>query len=327
MKLFYLLFEALNINTMRQLKIVASELDIPEDKLASIINDIDPTNKYVEWVLRQIRFQNIRVPEDNNRVKEVINQFKQHQSRLPQRDLNQYKTIHDVEEALDTVTGTGSKREGAFQVNPEELPGVKLINQDGDYKLWEVSDPESLAIMGEGTKWCTRKSYKDCQAKSYIDDQTVIYIISQSNTPIIQFTPDFEQVMDRSDNSIDLTKFTNLLKPLEYGLIFDIREAAYGYPDPDDNYMLDTAMNYVSHTWKRLPQVEQFIMKSSLYAVDYAYDIIKGRWPEAEPYILKNADAACTYAMNVIKGRWPEAEQIIMKSDYAVKYAINIIDG
>ena len=44
--------------------------------------------------------------------------------------------------------------------------------------------------------------------------------------------------------------------------------------------------------------------------MQYAADVIKGRWPEAESNIMKNPYAAVEYARDVIKGRWPEAESI-----------------
>jgi len=293
-KLSYL-SESLNINVMKQLKIVASSLDISEEKLINIINDIDPSNKYAEWVLKQIKFKNIRVPEDNHRIKEVISQFKQHQSRLQQKDLNQYKTIHDVEAELEKFTETGSKREGAFQVNPEKLPGVKLINQDGDYKLWEVSNPESLSIMGEGTKWCTRKSYKDCQAMQYIENYQKIYIISKDSKPHIQFTKpdirlDFMQIKDINDEDTSLSNYRSLLEPLHE----DFFQRFEKYDDGSDYFA------------QRLS--------------DYAAIVINGRWKKAEPIIMKNAEAAYNYARFVIKGRWPEAEPIIMQDTDIAHY-------
>jgi len=326
MKLLYL-SESLNVNAMRQLKLVALSLDIPEEKLISIINDIDPSNKHAEWVLRQIKYKNIRVPEDNYRVKEIISQFKQHQSRLTNKDLNQYKKISDIESELEKITETGSKREGAFQVNPEKLQGVKLINQDGDYNLWEITDPESLSIMGEGTKWCTRKSYPDCQAKSYIDDEAVIYIISYKNIPRIQFTPNFEQVMNRNDEDVLLNHLVKLLEPIKDGLLDNLIEESDNMYMDEDNYVLDDVMNYISHTLERLPDAEEYIMQSPSHAIDYARDILKRKWPEAEPYILKEPEYAYLYARDIIKDRWPEAEPYIMKSRISVDYATHVIDG
>ena len=304
MKLFYL-SESLNINAMKQLKLVALSLDIPEEKLISTINDIDPSNKYAEWVLKRIKYKDIRVPEDNYRVKEVINLFKQHQSRLQQKDLNKYKTVHDVEVELEKITGTGSKREGAFQVNPSILPGVKLIRQDGDFKLWEVSNPESLSIMGEGTKWCTRKSYPDCQAEHYIRNYGKIYIISENNKPHIQFTKpyrlDYMQIMDI--NNKDIKKF-GYLSNYRY-LLEPIHEEFFQAFKDDEEQLVAYAAVVIYGRWEK---AEPIIMKNAETAFDYARFVIKGPWPEAEPYIMADASIADHYKnLNAIL-KWDESE-------------------
>ena len=78
-------------------------------------------------------------------------------------------------------------------------------------------------------------------------------------------------------------------------------------------------------TKKRDPNVEKALLDreksyqsnyldSSLLTADlvnYAQNVIQGRWPEAEPYILRSPYSTTWYAINVIKGAWPEAENII----------------
>ena len=59
------------------------------------------------------------------------------------------------------------------------------------------------------------------------------------------------------------------------------------------------------------PDLERMVMVEPGWALDYATNIIKGRWPEAEPYILQELHTAYWYAINVVKDRWPEAEPII----------------
>lgn len=74
-------------------------------------------------------------------------------------------------------------------------------------------------------------------------------------------------------------------------------------------------------TKKRDPNVEKALLEreknnfeTSLLTADlvnYAENVIQGRWPEAEPYILRSPYNSTWYAINVIKGAWPEAENII----------------
>lgn len=56
--------------------------------------------------------------------------------------------------------------------------------------------------------------------------------------------------------------------------------------------------------------------------VEYALDIIHGRWPEAEPAIMKDPTAAMNYANEVLRSRWPEAEPVIKADKYAWEYYI-----
>ena len=62
-------------------------------------------------------------------------------------------------------------------------------------------------------------------------------------------------------------------------------------------------------------------------AVDYAREVIKGRFPEGEAAIIQNLRHAYRYAREVIKGRWPELEAIIQKPIDAVNYAREVIKG
>ena len=75
------------------------------------------------------------------------------------------------------------------------------------------------------------------------------------------------------------------------------------------------------------PDYHKAVMKSPRRAIEYALDVINGRWPEAEPYIMKDPYCAYEYALLVIKDRWPEAEENILKDPAsAALYAVNIIE-
>ena len=75
------------------------------------------------------------------------------------------------------------------------------------------------------------------------------------------------------------------------------------------------------------PDYHKAVMKSPRRAIEYAMDVINGRWPEAEPYIMKDPYCAYEYALLVIKDRWPEAEENILKDPAsAALYAGNVIE-
>jgi hypothetical protein len=94
-------------------------------------------------------------------------------------------------------------------------------------------------------------------------------------------------------------------------------------------------------TKQRSSDLEKIIIEDPEYAMDYARDIIQGRWKEAEPIIMKDPGYAYRYARDAIndystadvgvpewriKKRWTEAEPYIMKEPiYAYSYAKHII--
>lgn len=330
MRLFYIIIENINPKHAAQIQKVSKQIDMPEEELVQNLVNIDPSGKYTQWVLKQIRFKNVRIPEDNYRINQVLQNFTNVKQRLENKDINAYKRIHDLESALRPILGTGSKREGAFQVNPEELPGVVVANRHNKYTLYLVNDPESLKEMGEGTEWCTRRSYPDCAAESYLAEQPFIGIIAFENKPTVQFTPDFDQVMDVHDDDMSLHEFTPLLLPVYDDMVKMMVEG--NKDDVSDEYVIADAYYQFARSvlHRRWPEKEEFVKLSGMPIVGYARNVIKGRWPEGEGVLLRlgNANALIRYAHEVLRSGWPAAEPIIATNPVAAyNYAWKIING
>ena len=115
-----------------------------------------------------------------------------------------------------------SKRSGGLGFDPLTLPGVDKISQNGSFYTVAVNNAKSLAKLGEGTKWCTRESYTDCMAKKYINRYKYIYILFNHDMPIMQYTPDYFQIMDVNDLKVTNNDLLNLVVepsltgPIEY---------------------------------------------------------------------------------------------------------------
>lgn len=78
---------------------------------------------------------------------------------------------------------------------------------------------------------------------------------------------------------------------------------------------------------RRIPELENIIVKEANTSYNYALKIIKGRWREAEPIILEQGTPKTLlyYAKNIIKGRWIDAEPKILESDYVYEYAKEVL--
>lgn len=291
-------------------------------------------NRYWKWVLNQWYNEKIILPEDGHRVKETLENFHKSKNRLQEKDINKYKSLTDVEQVVEPLLGITSSNK---TVNYTNLPGVEVVTKNGPYVTLKVSDPDSLAELGMGTKWCTRKDYPECAAYEYIEDYGYIFIILQDDRPVAQYTPDYEQIMDVNDEMVEDRKLLNLIpKPP----LSDDQRALFNYalnviggrwPDAepyiiqDPEYAFMYAEDILNSRW---PEAEPIIMKQPNWAYEYARDVIGSRWLEAEPYIMKSGRSASLYSIEVIGGRWPEAEPYIMRGpQWAYEYARDVIKG
>jgi len=68
------------------------------------------------------------------------------------------------------------------------------------------------------------------------------------------------------------------------------------------------------------------IRKVPGYALDYAIEVLDGRWPEAEEVIATEAYSALMYAGMILGGRFKLAEETIKKDPIsAARYATSIL--
>ena len=80
-----------------------------------------------------------------------------------------------------------------------------------------------------------------------------------------------------------------------------------------------SGLNYAKNVLKgRWPELEQKLLNLGSAAIlslyTYAKEVIKDRWPEAEPFIIDAGTVAPDYARDVIKGRWPELEKSLLEN-------------
>jgi len=101
----------------------------------------------------------------------------------------------------------------AYDFDPTALSGVTKVLDSGPYTLYKIQaskdnaeeDARSLALMGNGTKWCTRAEYSgeyNGNAKGYLytnNPSRTMYIITKFNAPYAQMQKDLSALMDVND--------------------------------------------------------------------------------------------------------------------------------
>ncbi len=225
MKLFELetllenvIFEEINKD---QLTSTAQSMGIDPESLRVWLDDTDPTPRksFAFWLLRALKKGELQ-PEDDERAKTALNRFIQLRNARKIEDIMQFPNLHTLETRLEQLAGEGAKRQGFAGINPVNLPGVTwLADGPGNMKFYNVRNADSLAQIGEGTKWCTRKSFPNCQAWNYLNRFGSLIVGYKDGKPYIQMNPDYSQANDVNDVNIidsptfDKSIFKNLPKP------------------------------------------------------------------------------------------------------------------
>jgi len=97
-------------------------------------NDPTKNNKYTDWIVRQW-LKGKLLWEDVFKMKNILTDFEKYRKKLDKKDLNQYDSYRDVEEALEPHRGT-------------EVAGVRVNNflKKGDiqqFRKSQVADPSA----------------------------------------------------------------------------------------------------------------------------------------------------------------------------------------
>jgi len=308
-----------------QLTALAGRHGVSPEEVRSICQKI--SKKRWKWVLIQWYDGKISLPEDEKSVATALSNFEKVFKNLTidQRNILQYQSLKEVEETVNPLLGVASsKKKHKF----EGLEGVRVVNKNGPYVTVEVTDPESLGALGEGTKWCTRNSFPDCQKYKYIGDYGHIFIVFQNGKPVMQYTPDYEEIQDVDAEDVTDEELLSLIPPPElkegnarvlYWYAHDVLKKEWSEAEPYIMKDPESAYWYAL----RVMNVEKHVNDPWLVQPRY---VVK-RWPEAEPYIMKDPESAWRYAKNVLKRRWPEAERLHLNDPkWVYNYALYVMD-
>jgi hypothetical protein len=193
--------------TKEQINSVSKKLGLTPEQIVSFAHEVDPTSKYEIWLLKQMGFRNIILPEDAERVQRTLKQFEQLNNRkqLKFQNINQYKNIVDLENEIETLLP--KELSDAYSYDVQEflkLPGVSVLGQNNEWFILEVSDPESLTVLGDSTEWCTR--HIKWANKYIVEDNTKQYVVFQKQNGKLnkyaQFAEDFSQFKNVKDHEI-----------------------------------------------------------------------------------------------------------------------------
>lgn len=308
-----LIKEAINKD---QLVSVAKRLNVADTELETWINMVDPTpgKSYSVWILRGLKYKDFRF-EDIQRVRQAIHEHIRLRNANLIPDIMQFPKIDDLEQAMAPYATAGAKRQGYSGVNPETLPGVTVIERRPDVTFFRVTNPESLAKMGEGTKWCTRLSYGNdvSMAKRYIQGQGSIIVGYKDGKPFVQYNPDFSQVMDTADRCFHGRDAKSLNLPMPNVKI-----------DPNKRWRIKQGAGpeTVLQRWQdyvdKPVDITQFLPKGALHREPRFEKLLARSIARSNSflYMLQLNNALMEYSQMFNGQRSPEIEDAILNKDW-----------
>ena len=274
-KQFIILEQELLENRIETLKtrVFKDGFDTSHDRLAQhkdtsdivdhFANNADPTKKkiHTQWILNQYKKRNIR-QEDHPRIKEALSNFETHKGKLEKKDINQYKSLSDVEAAVEPHLGTTatSKRQEKKTIKSE---GADLVHNDEErgVTVHHIKTEQAACSYGAGTKWCTAGK-KDNMFNHYNEDGPMFVI--QHGGRKYQFHNASNQFMDEKDNPV---KFKDLHPVIQKSLAKsdhpEIQAANFLHNNPHFKINDENINKLVNH---KNPSVREEVARHPKYA-------------------------------------------------------------
>jgi hypothetical protein len=146
--------------------LMAANPDLADD--ISRLSDEDPSKKgkYLEWCVKQLKMK--AKMED---LVPTIQAFHTNQQRLEKKDINQYKSLKELEDAVKALPESKTKEKA--RVKSE---GSKKLWENDTHALFRIETRDACIQYGKGTRWCiTMKAHNYWE--SYKSGNNVFYFL------------------------------------------------------------------------------------------------------------------------------------------------------
>jgi hypothetical protein len=138
------------------------------EQLKKII-DLIP-QKFLMWVGNN--FDSVNFNENFPSLQNALNTFVRIGSNLPQTDLNEYKNVGQLIEAIKDY-------EGKTRREVKKVEGGNVVYEDPRFFVVNPLTHQSSCYYGKGTKWCTAAD-TDHQFTQYNQDGKLFYILDKT---------------------------------------------------------------------------------------------------------------------------------------------------
>ena len=191
-----------------------------EDYVLDRFELIDPTpnKQYIQPIMNMYIKDKFKGFEDSQRLRDALALFARFKQRLDKRDINQYASLHELEDAIEPheleLTKKEKRQQGEYHIDPSSYD---TFAESARYVVIIPITSQASCSFGAGTKWCTASKgsseyfdeYKQEGPLYIVRTKDANYdkdsIIATSN-PLYQFHFESGQFMNVQDRPITLNE-------------------------------------------------------------------------------------------------------------------------
>ena len=229
----------LNEDLLAEGRLQDAKKKFPDDaEYIDQLSKIDPSgnNKYLMWMAKQLDhhargMSNVGKQGVVDVLTDLIQSFHKNVQRLEKKDINQYKSLDDVEAAIEKLGATSKeKRQKKKEVAKE---GSRIVYESDEYFVVRPETEEASCYYGQNTQWCISATESSNYFEDYTQRGKAFYMIRNNyksdkdpNKRIALVYSDYsgydrpEEIFDATDDQISLSSLKEALGD-EYDDILD----------------------------------------------------------------------------------------------------------
>ncbi len=165
--------------------------------------DPSPNKQHTQWILRQYAQKKFR-QEDVGRIHDTLENFDKYKGKLPNKDLNQYKGLTDVRDAVAPHLGTFTSNRAEVKAVKHE--GAETLHDSPDLNIVKLKTEEAACHYGAGTQWCTAAKHGNNTFFHYNKEGPLYVVHDKKENKKYQFHFESDQFMNENDEPIDIDK-------------------------------------------------------------------------------------------------------------------------
>ena len=292
----------------------------PEDIVSHMASMVDPSpnKQYTDRALQWYSKGQFRL-EDHGRVRRALDTFHRLRQRIPTdagahlgvknaRDINSYKSVHDLEDVL--LPHEQEKTKSMAKAGDRETidRGSTLLHKDDKLEVRRVDNKDAMMVLGRGTKWCTAaKNDDENMFHDYHERGDLHFIHDKTNNKKYLMHRADDQLMDEQDEPVDHEKLSKKHPKLldlfhsvpgedylDTGMFFDKKRAEHAvmYGHPKEHELIRTAEHSTNaealhHIALHHPRAHDLLLRNSNTPRDTVTHLVMHMLPhDTESHLL-----------------------------------------